>query len=360
MLKCTTNLREILLATKRRKAIDRYVEAAEARRAATSSEPVPSFFPLEYFDDLTFEICEIDQVRSALRAGERVPARSLWHIGDGTSEWRPCEVLEAKEAEDAYLIRWAGNGQAKWASRLNVCFDGLEDVPAVEARRSQALDHRARCEAILRYERRLDARPSAGAQQLSPQQFHAVAQRVGGGPQLQRRLAAHPSLAEEVLGHYARSMVKIGLDHTRADVDPAETADGVAVRGERGLPVRLLKVPGHGAFSLVPLHAAGADADENAEAPIEPGQEGAGGEAAAAAAADGGEGGEGGERPGKEGGGQTTKARSPAAGAAARRGGRRVLAGVGSVQESLSWAAPSMMRALSTMRKCTLAAHERR
>jgi hypothetical protein len=36
------------------------------------------------------------------------------------------------------------------------------------------------------------------------------------------------------------------------------------------------------------------------------------------------------------------------------------MAGVGSVQETLSWAAPSLMRALATMRKCTLAAYDKR
>jgi hypothetical protein len=324
VFKSTTNLREVLLATKRQKAIDRYIEAAEARHAAAAAaaEPLPSFFPLEYFDDLTFEIPDIDAVRAALRAGEPVPALSLWHLGDGSSEWRACVALEAKEGEDAFLIRWACNGQSKWAARLNVCFDGRETPGRVAARRAQALDHRARCEAVLRYERRLDARPSAGAQQLSPQQFHAVAQRVGGPPAWQRRLAEHRALVEEVLGHYARSMVKIALDHTRAEPDPAETADGVAARGERGLPVRALRVPGHGAFSLVPL-------DRPAEPDRAPGG-GDGGEAGAGA---------------------------PAAGEAAAGG---VRAGVGAVLGALSWAAPSMMRALQTIRKCTLAAHEKR
>jgi dynein heavy chain, axonemal len=246
--KTSTNLNEIVNAHKRAVvALD-----PETRVEEMQYEPpvMPSFFPLEYFDDRTYETRTAKEWMES-NGGEPVDARSLWHFGDGTSEWKDVQVLELNEADESFIIEWVHNAKRKKASRLNVCFQE-EDLKRHEERRQQALDNRARIEAIMRYERTIDSMPTDKQLQLTPNQFHSVIQRIGmrvSGEQLRR----NQELVEDVLHHYSRCINKMDFDHVNPEQIATRVADPIEAHGLEELPVQLLKIPGQGVISTVEL-----------------------------------------------------------------------------------------------------------
>ena len=247
--KVSTSLNEIVRADKRN------VLSVDADKRVEEMEfvaPVmPSFFPLEYFDDRTYETKTATEWM-ALNDGEPVAAKSLWHFGDGTSEWKDVMVLELlNEDDESFLIEWVHNSKQKKASRLNVCFD-LEDLERHQERRAQALDNRARVEAIMRYERGIDIMPTEKQLQLTPHQFHSVVQRIGmpvSGEQLRR----NQSLVEDVLHHYSRSINKMDFDHVNPEQIATRISDPIEAHGLEELPIKLLKIPGHAVISTTEL-----------------------------------------------------------------------------------------------------------
>ena len=225
---------------------------ADTRVENMEYEPpvMPSFFPLEYFDDRTYETRTAKEWME-INDGEPVEARSLWHFGDGTSEWKAVLVLELNEADESFIIEWEHNQKRKKASRLNVCFS-LENLERHEERRSQALDNRARVEAIMRYERAIDIMPTDEQLQLTPNQFHSVIRRIGmriTGEQLRR----NQTLVEDVLHHYSRSINKMDFDHVNPEQIATRISDPIEAHGLEELPIQLMKIPGLGVYSTVEL-----------------------------------------------------------------------------------------------------------
>ena len=252
--KTSTNLHEIVNAhTRAVVPLD-----ADTRVEEMQYQPpvMPSFFPLEYFDDRTYETRTAQEWMQS-NSGEPVDARSLWHFGDGTSEWKDVQVLALNEADESFIIEWVHNGKQKKASRLNVCFHE-EDLKRHEERRQQALDNRARIEAIMRYERTIDIMPTDKQLQLTPNQFHSVIRRIGmrvSGEQLRR----NQELVEDVLHHYSRCINKMDFDHVNPEQIATRVADPIEAHGLEELPVQLIKIPGQGVVSTVELMVSDGD-----------------------------------------------------------------------------------------------------
>eukprot|EP00961_Rhodomonas_salina_P041176 554191-Rhodomonas_salina.1 len=253
--KTTTSLQEIVMATNRMivpmKPENRIDEEVV-------SKPMPSFFPLEFFDDKTFETKEIEEWMQT-EDGEPPKARSLWHIGDGTSEWKDVEVLGMSDVDESFEIKWLHNNKIKKASRLNVCFKD-ESLSKHEKRRQQALNNRSRIEACMRYERMIDVMPTDKQLQLTPSQFHSIVRRIGmhiTGEQLKR----NQELVEDVLHQYSRTINKMDFDAENPNADARSLADPIFVHGLEELPVILNKIPGRGVISTVPLNIVAGDED---------------------------------------------------------------------------------------------------
>jgi len=174
----------------------------------------PSFFPLDYFDDQSYEI--VDPPALVLEAKSRddsVTGHSLWHVNElsgGGTEWRPCTIHDYRALDEMYLIRWDCNGKQKWVSRLNVLFEA-EDADNFQHRRQVAVETRARSEAQMRYNRTVDAMSTESQLQLPTQQFRRVVHRVGRYL-TEGALKSHQPLVEEVLCHYSRTINKLQYD----------------------------------------------------------------------------------------------------------------------------------------------------
>ena len=247
MAHSTTSLNEIVKAQSRSlvpiKADHRATEAKEEKE-------MPSFFPLEFFDDQTFET-KTPEEWMALNDGEPVEGKSLWHFGDGTSEWKDVLVQEYEENDGSYIIQWVHNEKGKKANRLNICFKG-ESLERHQLRRTTALSNRARIEACMRYDRAIDMMPTESQLQLTPTQFHAVVKRIGlhvTGEQLKRNQA----LVEDVLQHYSRTVNKMDYDASHPGEDAHAMVDIVETHGAAQLPLQLRKIPGKGVISVLPL-----------------------------------------------------------------------------------------------------------
>jgi hypothetical protein len=258
--KISTSLNEIVNAhTRGMLSLD-----ADKRVEEMGYEPpvMPSFFPLEYFDDRTYETRTAEDWMH-LNNGDHVPAQSLWHFGDGTSEWKDVLVVELNELDESFIIEWVHNNKRKKASRLNVCFF-TEDLQRHLDRRQQALDNRARIEAIMRYEGLIDIMPTDKQLQLTPNQFHSIIRRIGmrvSGQQLRR----NQELVEDVLHHYSRTINKMDFDHVNPEQIAIRIADPVLAHGLEELPVQLIKIPGQGVISTVELTVSDEDTVEMVE-----------------------------------------------------------------------------------------------
>ena len=243
----TTNIRDIVLGEKRH-----LVKPEELPPKSLSDSTVPNFFPLEYFDDQTFERGNSEAWNQIGKSGT-CTGKSLWHFGDGTSEWREVEVLAYNEPEGTFRLRWIHNNAFKWASRLNVCFNN-EDLELHVKRRQQALNNRTRIEAIMRYERQIDTISTDRQLQLTPQQFHRIIRRIGM-PMSGDVLARNQQLVEDVLLNYSRTMNRLDFDNKHRGEDPSKFVDPIDQHGREELPVQLLRIPGKAVISIVPLIA---------------------------------------------------------------------------------------------------------
>ena len=235
---------------------DAQADAAKAASAAAvaAEASAPGFYPLQYFDDFTLETRAVDEWMVKVRAGA-VDACSLWHTLHGEAVWEACEVLDCKAEDESFLIKWRSNGKTKWVSRLNVCFRPYESEDGMMKRRERALNHRMRAEAILRFDRRIDALTPHTLQSLAPEHFQSIVNRVGlkGAEDL---VSVRQPLVTEVLSQYTRTMALAKHRRVFPDEDPAEnTLDPIEQSGLADLPILMNKIPGHGAFSLVPLEA---------------------------------------------------------------------------------------------------------
>lgn len=246
--KTTTSLREIVMADKRT-VMSRISDMGQAQEDANGL-PVPSFFPLEFFDDKTFEKQSSEEWMQS-NGGEPVEAKSLWHFGDGMSEWKDVLVLQVNASGEQYFIQWKHNNKQKWAGRLNLCFIG-ESLDRHQKRREQALNNRTRVEAFMRYERTIDLMLTEKQLQLTPSQFHNIVRRVGmhvSGEQLRR----NQELVEDVLYHYCRTINKMDYDALNPEADASQRLDPIEMNGQKELPVTVKKIPGRGTVSTVPL-----------------------------------------------------------------------------------------------------------
>ena len=243
--KTTTSLREIALGEKRE-----LVRPEELPPKDLAESRVPSFFPIEYFDDQTFERGD-PNVWSLIGEGNTIAGKSLWHLGDGTSEWRDVEVLAFNTEDGTFQLKWVHNGARKWSSRLNVCFEH-EDLELHIRRRQQALNNRTRVEAIMRYERLVDTLPTERQLQLPPLQFQRIIRRIGM-PVTGELLGRNQQLVDDVLLNFCRTMNKLEYDNSHRGEDPSKFVDPIEVHGREELPVQLIRIPGKGVISIVPL-----------------------------------------------------------------------------------------------------------
>lgn len=243
--KVTTSLRDIAMSEKRE-----LVKVEDLPPKDLAESRVPSFFPLEFFDDQTFERGSPNDW-ALIGANGISSGKSLWHFGDGTSEWRDVQVLAFNQQEGTFQLKWLHNGATKWASRLNLCFEH-EDLERHIKRRQQALNNRTRVEAIMRYERLIDTLPTERQLQLPPQQFHSIIRRIGM-PVNGEILSHNKQLVEDVLMNFCRTMNKLDYDNRHRGEDPSKFVDPIEVQGREDLPVQLLRVPGKGVISIVPL-----------------------------------------------------------------------------------------------------------
>jgi hypothetical protein len=198
------------------------------------------------------------QVLTQLRqvSGGRVQATSLWHNLDGSASWHPCDALEYSEKEEKLLIKWHANAKTKWVIRMSVCFAPFESEEDLMRRRQRALDNRARVEAIMRFEHKIDAMPLAGVHALAPEHFHKIVARMGRQDD-KEVLASRPTLINEVLALYSRVMLLIKHRRTFPEDDPTvNTLDGIEQAGLATLPNVMLKIPGHAAYVVVPVTGA--------------------------------------------------------------------------------------------------------
>ena len=118
------------------------------------------------------------------------------------------QVLEANENDESFLVRWTQNSKTKWVSRVNIYFAPLETAEHATRRRQQALNHRMRTEAKLRFSRKMSAGPASAVTALSPAKFWRIVSRLGLPQKHEKhdRSRAVAGLAEEVVQHYAETM----------------------------------------------------------------------------------------------------------------------------------------------------------
>ncbi|KAH3766505.1 axonemal inner arm dynein heavy chain 3 [Pelomyxa schiedti] len=88
------------------------------------SDSLVSFFPLDYFDDLTFESKSPQEwLRSSCRGFTR------WYDTENAWHWVECSVIDYSLKRDQYLIEWTAAQKRKYVSRLNLRF--VEEDPEV-------------------------------------------------------------------------------------------------------------------------------------------------------------------------------------------------------------------------------------
>ncbi|KAK3257200.1 hypothetical protein CYMTET_33704 [Cymbomonas tetramitiformis] len=149
-------------------------------------EPKEQFyFPLESFDDPTFE--EPGAMSRSVYAYMRRPkterAHSRWFFQDGSFEWRPVRVVDQKQSTVGdqawqYCIQWEATGREKWVSRFNLLFEG-EDESLLQERRAVAYNNRREAESALVRDVRIRSIPLSAAAAMPKKLQDGILARVG-------------------------------------------------------------------------------------------------------------------------------------------------------------------------------------
>ena len=105
--------------------------------------------PLEIYDPIIEMITPKGQLEHQKAENPTLSAFSKWFFGNGTYEWRSCNVESYDEQKEQYLIVWP-NGVTKLVSRLNLRFAN-ENEKEFEERISEAKKYREDSEISLRY-----------------------------------------------------------------------------------------------------------------------------------------------------------------------------------------------------------------
>jgi hypothetical protein len=131
------------------------------------------FFPLELFDDTSFETKTLEQLS---KPGQR--AVSKWFLTEGSWEWRPCTVLGYDEKREQFLIEWDGNKTRKHVSRLNLRFDD-ENKQQFALRLQAAHELRLACEARVSRNMRIDLLDYSDVHEPPPSHYIEIVSRIG-------------------------------------------------------------------------------------------------------------------------------------------------------------------------------------
>eukprot|EP00727_Mastigamoeba_balamuthi_P002571 m51a1_g12310 putative dynein heavy chain family protein (4480) ;mRNA; f:383974-398640 len=126
---------------------------------AGSNSASPTFFPLEFFDDLTFET---RTPQEWLKGSRR--AVSKWFESDGKWRWAPCCLVGHDADSDKYIIEWDENHHRKAVSRLNIRFEE-EDEERFTRRLEAALRLRLFFERLMARQMRIDMKDLPSASQ---------------------------------------------------------------------------------------------------------------------------------------------------------------------------------------------------
>ncbi|PRP87942.1 putative dynein heavy chain [Planoprotostelium fungivorum] len=170
----------------------------------------PNFFPLEIFDDASFE--KLTPQEWLQKYDNKVPGYTRWYSNNGQSDWRKCIAIAFDEKQQKFLIEWDSNKKKKYVSRLNIRFQE-EDITLFQNRIQTATNNRLYSEAQLRRRVRMETYDCVRLPTLQshlPQFLNRINQRNSKASKLQGKL--HLQLIEEVESNYQRIAKQLEYD----------------------------------------------------------------------------------------------------------------------------------------------------
>eukprot|EP00002_Diphylleia_rotans_P012132 TRINITY_DN2375_c0_g1_i1.p1 TRINITY_DN2375_c0_g1~~TRINITY_DN2375_c0_g1_i1.p1 ORF type:complete len:4335 (+),score=913.34 TRINITY_DN2375_c0_g1_i1:198-13202(+) len=179
-------------------------------------QPV-GFFPLDDFDDQSFEIHAPEEWIAA-GGPDGISAFSKYFATDGSWTWEPCRVIGYDRAERRFVIEWQHSKKKKHVSRLNLIFNN-EDRSKFSQRLESALFNRQIAESQLRYANRLDQMPLKNLPTIPVEQLDRIIYRLGFD--LTGKEQQIYTLAVEVRNLYKRTVNKFDLDMRVNSDDPS-------------------------------------------------------------------------------------------------------------------------------------------
>ena len=178
---------------------------------------------VELFDDTEFESRELgDWCPPPGAMGKEVARATL----DGL-EWRPCGVMafeggdQGSEEAGRYLVRFRGEHDVHWVSRLRICFD-MEDPGCYVQRVQKAVQLHRDAVAQLEHNLFIDSMPTDDIPPLSVEQINRILGYGLNSKRLKDKLMDTSQLINEVNIDFARTMNKIVFDEYSKKVKAEE------------------------------------------------------------------------------------------------------------------------------------------
>jgi len=164
----TTDINSII-ASKHRN-VPKPLPVVETRNVSDENEP--TFLPLEYFDDSTYEEFSLDDLM-------RDPsAFSRYQEITGDFYWAHCTVLSHDPSNGLFLIEWQGSKKRKKVTRFNLRFE-KENEELFQRRIEAARIACKRFENQIRFDNRVQQMPSEGLPVLSPADIDEIIKYMG-------------------------------------------------------------------------------------------------------------------------------------------------------------------------------------
>ncbi|KXZ54227.1 hypothetical protein GPECTOR_5g319 [Gonium pectorale] len=217
--------RKVLIQRKRRQFAAQDVSALVQEEGV--QQPSTELFPLEIFDNTTFESRTHPEWVPRRPGIPPTTARAFTGTDEpGSNGWVPCTVVDFDEARDAYGVTLGSisNGasgesspdgaEAKpvtWLPRVKVCFSA-EDPAQFARRHADAHRSRARAESLLRYNLCVDSMPTDDIPPLTNEQVNRMLSFALNSKRLKDKLMDTSTLISEVNIEYARTMNKVVFD----------------------------------------------------------------------------------------------------------------------------------------------------
>ena len=171
---------------------------------------------LALFDETDFDSTEYDEeIKRRLSEGP-IPAMSLFMVGEGTYEWKPCTVISI--SGNSYTIRWNDSGKTKVVQRLSVRLES-DDPSRFEQRRELAVKNREETVQTIKLQAYLQARSTENFVQQEPKMMEDIIKL------LPRKICTSkliPGLVQEINSLYSYSHTLREYEEEWKDPEKAE------------------------------------------------------------------------------------------------------------------------------------------